>query len=230
MGDGSGCRMVGRGVIVGGKERYRQALDYAHGDLPVTSYDLKVISLYYIPKALILKGDVEVQFECRSEYHRRMTRDSQRARQSCWAAGVFEEEEAIQGEVSSSIRVFYGCIDEIWRAKVSYRRPGEQLRYTRLSNMVRVDWIYGLRMDQVSGVPSVALSTRSRRGSLRDKKRSVENVKSISRSIAFFDHGGRRHFPDPLMSELIGASHLGGLIRWPVTNVATECKTELTVL
>ncbi|KAI0558222.1 hypothetical protein FGB62_227g00 [Gracilaria domingensis] len=170
-------RMAERGVIVCGKDRYRQALDYARGELPITSYDLKVVSLHYFPKALIVNGGVEVQFECRSEYQRRMTRDTQSARQRCWVAGIFEEEEATEGALSSSTQVFYGCIDELWRAKVSYRRPGERLRYTRLLKMVRVDWMYGLRKDQVSGVPSVALSTRLRRDSVRDTKRTVENVK-----------------------------------------------------
>ncbi|KAI0557737.1 hypothetical protein FGB62_267g011 [Gracilaria domingensis] len=207
--------MKGRSYLVQGSERLRQALDYARGALSVTSYDIRIASLRHFPKALISDGDVEVHLEGRSEYRRRLAQDTQRARQRCWIAGVFEAEEGAP-EISNSCEVekevFYGCIDEIWRAKVSFRRPGEQLIYTRMMNMVRVDWVYGMKTDRITRVPSVDLSSGSRRGSLRDTKRTVEDINSISHSIAFLDHGGRRHFLDPRMPEFGSSVRLGGVI------------------
>ncbi|KAI0559696.1 hypothetical protein FGB62_139g010 [Gracilaria domingensis] len=208
---------TGRYASVGGRERYGQAVEYVRSQLSIACYEIKIIDLVLLPKATVVSRDGHVRVEGRSEYRRRLAHISHRSRQRCWIVAEFEVEEDTEVHFATSselqTELYYGCIDEIWRAKVSFRQPGEQLMYTKMFHMVRVDWMNGLRRDRLSNVPFVTLSARTKRGSLHDINRSVEGINCIVRSLAFLDHGGRRYFLDAIESDLSEAVQLGGLMR-----------------
>ncbi|KAI0561382.1 hypothetical protein FGB62_85g04 [Gracilaria domingensis] len=174
-------------VVVGGQGRRSQALAFAHGILPITAYDIELKSLKTFRNAEIRLENESFKIETLAEVRKREQHGAYRARQRCWVAAHFSEgEDVAAAENQSTCSVYYG----------------EQVKHWKKISVVRVDWQYGLAVNNLTGVPSVRLDNGARRGSLRDKTRSVEDVASVNRLIGFLDHDGRRHFMDPFQPEL----------------------------
>ncbi|KAI0562603.1 hypothetical protein FGB62_57g16 [Gracilaria domingensis] len=161
--------LSGRGGVMGKRS---QALAFAYGILPITAYDIELKSLKTFRNAEIRLENKSFKIETLAEVRKREQHRAYRARQRCWLAAHFSEgEDAAAAENQSTCSVYYGCVNEIWEIAVQLRGPGEQVKHWKKISVVRVDWQYGLAVNNLTGLPSVRLDKGARGGSLRYKRR-----------------------------------------------------------
>ncbi|KAI0556979.1 hypothetical protein FGB62_362g02 [Gracilaria domingensis] len=192
---------------MGGQGRKKQAIAFAHEVLPITAFDVELKSLKTFHNAEVVTESDSFKIETLSEVRKREDDGGYRARQRCWVAAQFLLENDAS-DIENPYTVYYGCVNEIWQISVDYKRPSEQITHSTTMSAVRVDWQYGLIINRRTGIPSVRLHGSVRRGSQRDRRRSIEDIGCVNRLIGFLDHDGRRHFLDPRRFELRSGRNL----------------------
>ncbi|CAN8063449.1 unnamed protein product [Agarophyton chilense] len=203
---------------VGGEQSIRQFVEYAQTIIPETAYYVSVSTLRLFPTLTLSFGDILLMLESYTELMRRERQGIYRARQQCWVAAHFDRSDATRSDErwsasDSSFDVYYGCIDEIWEAEVSYLTPAEQLLYCKTFKLSRINWWYGIRLDKASQLPFTFLLGRNRRSTLRDTLRSLKYFACIKRLIGYTDHEGRRMFYDPVFDSELAGNRSKGFLR-----------------
>lgn len=81
---------------------------------------------------------------------------------------------------------------------VSYRQSSESDIVTIVVLYLGAfEWYYGLHLDAVADEVYTRLRGKRRKGTVRDRCRSVEEMYCIRWVIGYFDRNGRRYFIDP---------------------------------
>lgn len=170
------------------------------GDVTITSVEVRT--------SAFKKNDDDqsrsMTIETHQNYNRRIRMRSSHARQRCFVAGNFFTEIENGG-----IESFYGIVDKIYCVRVSVQQKVTELK------LISVDWMYGLVVDEKSGVVYTGLSGGRdiRRETIQNKKRTIEQLDCVDRQIGYFDFRNRRYILDNRLNDLLAGEdmRLGGV-------------------
>eukprot|EP00737_Agarophyton_chilense_P002426 gb/GEZJ01002763.1/.p1 GENE.gb/GEZJ01002763.1/~~gb/GEZJ01002763.1/.p1 ORF type:complete len:361 (+),score=27.20 gb/GEZJ01002763.1/:3029-4111(+) len=115
----SRVKILGIRLRVGRPERFRQVKEYVRSSLPITAYDIELVSLDFFPSLTMSVDEASLKIECLAEFLRREREDIHKARHRCWVAANFEPEDSddvrnCDGFEVQPFDVYYGVIDELW--------------------------------------------------------------------------------------------------------------------